>query len=103
MVINKAHVDEHRHVQHKKTTTKTQTRPAQKKTQKRPAQKKTKKTQTRPAQKIKKAQTRPAQKKLKHRPAQLKGKVFFTSILKNKYSYKIKKKYDINLLAPKNA
>ena len=91
MVINKAHVDEHRHVQHKKTTTKTQTRPAQKKTQKRPAQK------------IKKAQTRPAQKKLKHRPAQLKGKVFFTSILKNKYSYKIKKKYDINLLAPKNA
>ena len=91
MVINKAHVDEHRHAHHKKkTTTKTQTRPTQKNTET-------------PSTKNKKSTDTPSTKKLKHRPAQLKGKVFFTSILKNKYSYKIKKKYDINLLAPKNA
>ena len=74
----------------KKTTTKTQTRPTQKNTET-------------PSTKNKKSTDTPSTKKLKHRPAQLKGKVFFTSILKNKYSYKIKKKYDINLLAPKNA
>ena len=93
MVINKAHVDEHRHAQHKKK---------QQQKHRHAQHKKTKKTQTRPAQKIKSTDT-PSTKKLKHRPAQLKGKVFFTSILKNKYSYKIKKKYDINLLAPKSA